>query len=85
MATYLTKIKFSELNGETVEHSYGYQETPRDGSPKLLHIYDENGEQLDGGNGYFPNAKWEALPYGSYLEDSDDFWDAIESLRSSRE
>ena len=48
--TYLTKIKFDD-------DTYGYQETPAPGSRRLLHLYDENGDQLDGGNGYFPNAK----------------------------
>ncbi len=81
MATNLTKIKFSELNGQSVENTYGYQETPAAGSTRLLHLYDENGEQLDSGNGYFPQATWEALPHSSHLEDSDDFWEAIESLR----
>lgn len=78
MSTYLTKIKFTD--GEYAGQ-YGYQETPRAGSETLLHLYDENGDQLDSGNGYFPNAKWKSLPHSSHLEDSDDFWSAIESLR----
>jgi hypothetical protein len=79
MATYLTKIKFT--SGDYAGQ-YGYQETPRAGSSTLLHLYDENGDQLDSGNGNFPNAKWESGPqHSSHLEDSDDFWAAIEGLR----
>lgn len=81
MSTYLTKIKFSELNGETVENSYGYQETPVRSSKNLLHLYDENGDQLDSGNGYFPNAKFEAVGEPVAIADQDDFWNAIESER----
>lgn len=51
MTTYLAKIKFLDgLEG------YGYQETPFNPSKTLLHLYDENGEQLDTGNGNFPSA-----------------------------
>lgn len=81
MSTYLRKIKFTQLNGEIAENSFGYQETPTATSKTLIHIYDENGEQLDSGNGYFPNAEWDGLPHSSFIEDSDDFWNAIESMR----
>ena len=50
MSTKLTKIKFLEE-----ENSYGYQETE---NGKLIHLYDEEGDQLDSGNGYFPSKKW---------------------------
>jgi len=79
----LVRSQMVALNGQKVENTFGYQETPSAGSKTLLHLYDENGDQLDSGNGHFPNAEWEALPYSSRLEDHDDFWDAIESLRSS--
>lgn len=80
MSSHLTKIKFNE-DSANFAGQYGYQETPQAGSSRLLHLYDENGEQFDGGNGHFPSATWEALPHSSHLEDTDDFWDAIESLR----
>lgn len=80
-STRLTKIRFTEGN---LKGQYGYQETPCAGSSELLHLYDENGDQLDSGNGHFPSAKWEALPHSSHLEDSDDFWNAIESMQNLR-
>jgi len=80
MATYLTKIIFSE-DSKNFAGLYGYQETPCAGSSTLLHLYDENGDQLDNGNGNFPSASWKALPRSSHLEDSDDFWEAVESMR----
>ena len=77
--TYLTKIKFAD-------GSYGYQETPTAGSSTLLHLYDENGDQLDGGNGHFPNVKWETIGHPpAAMVDSDDFWNTIESMRFATE
>jgi hypothetical protein len=79
MDTRITKIKFNN-DSTNFAGLYGYQETPANSST-LLHLYDEDGEQLDGGNGNFPSATWEALPHSSYISDPDDFWAAIESLR----
>lgn len=76
--TFLRKIRFTEGD---YKGQYGYQETSSATSTRLIHLYDENGYQIDSGNGNFPNAKWEALPHSSLINDNDDFWDAIESLR----
>jgi len=70
--TYLTKIHFTKgLEGN------GWQETPTAKSRTLLHLYDEDGEQLDSGNGYFPSAEWEAIGEPQPMADSDDFWQII--------
>ena len=51
----------------------------------LLHLYDENGDQLDR-NGHFPNVKWETIGHPpAAMVDSDDFWNTIESMRFATE
>lgn len=72
--TTLSKIKF-DADSINFANSFGFQETDKDG--KLLHLYDESGEQLDSGNGYFPNATWEFVEKCGDMFDSDDFWNLI--------
>lgn len=70
MTTKLTKIKFTAgLTGE------GYQET--DSKGRLIHLYDNEGDQIDTGNGHFPNAEFEAIGKPVVINDPDDFWNAI--------
>lgn len=77
MGTYLRKIRFLDADGNCT-NEYGYQETPTRYSSELVNLYDENGDQLDKS----VNRKWELCPFdGLYLEDSDEFWDVIESMR----
>ncbi len=80
MGTYLQRIKFSE-DSENFASQIGWQETLSASSTRLLHLYDENGEQLDSGNGHFPNATWEAINGASHIEDSDDFWQTVECFQ----
>jgi hypothetical protein len=55
MKTQLDKIWF-HADSPTSPASWGFQELSPNG--KLLHLYDADGDQLDSGNGYFPNASW---------------------------
>lgn len=73
--TYLTKIQFDD-DSENFAGQGGYQETS---SPSfgLIHLYDEKGDQLDAGNGYFPNASWGAISESVEIEDCDDFWNVV--------
>lgn len=77
MTSYLQRIRFTK-DSKNFANQIGFQETDRPGG-RLLHLYDENGEQLDTGS--FPNATWGVINGSSCIEDSDDFWEAVESLR----
>lgn len=72
----LSKIKFN-ADSKSNAGQVGFQETDEDNN--LLHLYDEEGDQLDGGNGYFPNATWELIEeVGNYDDgDTDEFWNLI--------
>lgn len=72
----LSKIAFDK-DSANYACANGFQETDKDGT--LVHLYDESGEQLDGGNGYFPSATWTLVEtVGSYENgDTDEFWNLI--------
>jgi len=70
--TYLTKVKFSDDSNL----DYGYQETSAPTSKQLIHLYNEDGDEITQ-----DNHTWEALTHSTFLSNNDDFWDAIESMR----
>ncbi len=72
----LSKIKF-DVDSKNYASQVGFQETDADNT--LLHLYDEEGGQLDSGNGNFPSATWELVEVvGNYeLDDTDEFWNLI--------
>jgi hypothetical protein len=72
----LSKIKF-DGDSKSYAGQIGFQETDDDGN--LLHLYDEEGDQLDSGNGNFPSASWDMVEtVGSYDDDDmDEFWNLI--------
>lgn len=72
----LSKIKF-DGDSKSYAAQIGFQET--DGEGNLIHLYDEEGDQLDSGNGNFPSASWGLVEeVGSYDDgDTDEFWNLI--------
>ena len=79
----LSKIQF-DGDSKSYAGQIGFQETDEGGN--LIHLYDEEGDQLDGGNGNFPSASWDLVEtVGSYDDDDmDEFWNLIARGRDSQ-
>lgn len=93
--SYLQKIRFTEIFGIPCEFPiYGYIETlvsypvvdVRTGlrSKFLIAIYNEYGQRIDI-EGKLSNSAWIELPHCQHVWNSDDFVDAIKTLREFTE